>query len=194
MLVNLSSKLLYSCNHLHFDSKTYQYSQKFTCIRWIFRCSFSLGRIFKACLLRCRARGMFFSSTLCLASDINIAYLTWSSSDRFCWACTEGEATPEVSEETEEGCLFGGKTPLLGELEDALSFLEEMAGGLVAGSETKRGPRVKFLSLESQCKERNKGSIKFHWFTIPRYFYNHYCIPLISSSFWASVEFSSKYV
>lgn len=142
IVVNLSSKLLLSCNHLHLDSKTY--SQKITCIRWIFRCSFSLGRIFKACLLRCRAIGMFFSSTLCLASDINIAYLTWSSSDRFCWACTEGEATPEVSEETEEECFFGGtcKTPLLGELEDALSFLEEIAGGLLVGSETKRGTRV----------------------------------------------------
>lgn len=92
--------------------------------------------------MRYRAWGTFFSSTLCLASDINIAYLTWSSSDRFCWACTEGKETPEVSTETEEECLFGGKTPLLGELEDALSFLDEIAVGFLANSETKIGLRL----------------------------------------------------
>lgn len=127
---------------------------------------------------------MFFSSTLCLASDINIAYLTWSSSDRFCSACTEGEETPEVSAETEERCLFGGKTPLLGELEDALSFLDEIAVGFLANSETKIGLRVLISFFLNKISKKGTGGasklykftvylpyfitiIAYHWFHLP---------------------------
>lgn len=131
---------------------------------------------------------MFFSSTLCLASDIKIAYLTWSSSDRFCSACTEGEETPEVSAETEERCLFGGKTPLLGELDDVLSFLDELTVGFLASSETKIGLRVLISFFLNKISKKGTGrASKFYKFTvlggISSIFYNHYCIPLVSFSF-----------
>ena len=59
-----------------------------------------------------------------------------------------------MSTETEEECLFGGKTPLLGELEDAFSFLDEIAVGFLAGSETNIGLRdfISFFSTKISKK------------------------------------------
>ena len=119
-----------------------------TSIRWIFRCNFSLGSIFRAFLLRWRACGISFFSTSCLASDINIAYWTWSSSERLCRACWDGEAREEgpvdwgegsedfweVSDDTAGESLSEDKTPLLEELEEDFSILEDLTDVLSADS------------------------------------------------------------
>lgn len=84
---------------------------------------------------------MFFFFIFWLVFDINIVYLIWFFSDRFCSVCIEGEEIFEVLVEIEEGCFFGGKILLFGEFEDVFFFFDEIVVGFLVGFEINIGFR-----------------------------------------------------
>lgn len=102
---------------------------------------------------------MFFFFIFCLVFDINIVYLIWFFSDRFCSVCIEGEEIFEVSVEIEERCFFGGKILLFGEFEDVFFFFDEIVVGFLVNFEIKIGLRVLIFFFLNKILKKGIGGV-----------------------------------